>query len=110
MWDLNGHRCEREGIENVIGGFSVGEKNPAGESVIEFCVQNDVSVINTFYKHRESHKWTCYKWNGKKKGYEWLIDVWDEVLSVKGVSISRENSEVILVSREWGVMHRKIED
>lgn len=50
------HRQDRRGIEHVIGTYGGGDKNLAGESVIEFCVQHHLSVMNTFYDHRESHK------------------------------------------------------
>src|SRR5678815_2968938 len=36
----------------------------------DFCIQNDMSVMNTFYNHRDSHKWTWYRWNGEGRGYE----------------------------------------
>jgi len=27
-------------------------------------VENRLSVMNTFYKHTEEHKWTWFRWNG----------------------------------------------
>ena len=62
MGDMNGHVGQnRQGLESVIGAFSVGGRNSAGEGIIYFCVQNGMSVMNTFYNHRESHKWTWYR-------------------------------------------------
>ena len=71
MGDLNGHvGQDRRGIENVIGAHSIGDRNAAGDSVVDFCVQNNMSIMNTFYKHRESHKWTWYRWSNDRWRYE----------------------------------------
>ena len=60
--DFNGHiGSERDGVESVIGAFSVGNKNREGERILDFCILNDLAVMNTFYKHHEQHKWTWYR-------------------------------------------------
>lgn len=70
MGDLNGHvGVQRRGVENVIGAFSVGERNRAGDRVIDFCLQNGLAVMNTWYNHRESHKWTWYRWSREREIY-----------------------------------------
>ena len=62
--DLNGHVGEdRAGIDNILGAFSIGNRSREGENIIDFCVQNQMSIMNTFYKHRESQNWTWYRWN-----------------------------------------------
>ena len=61
MGDWNGHiGVEREGIEGVIGAFSIGNRNTEGGRIIEFCTTNILAIMNTFYKHQASHKWTWY--------------------------------------------------
>ena len=40
-----------------------------GERLLDFCNQNSLSVMNTFYKHKESHKWTWYRWNSALNNY-----------------------------------------
>ena len=70
MGDLNGHvGQDRTGIENIIGSFSVGERNREGESIVNFCLQNNMSVMNTFYKHEENKKWAWYRWNSTVGAY-----------------------------------------
>ena len=70
MGDWNGHvGVERVGIERVIGAFSAGTKNAEGERVIDFCVANHLTIMNTFYKHQESHKWTWYRYNRERGAY-----------------------------------------
>ena len=68
--DMNGHvGQDRTGVENVIGDFSIGNKNPEGERIIDFCVLNGLAIMNTYYKHKESHKWTWYRWNEQQQNY-----------------------------------------
>ena len=70
MGDFNGHiGTNREGIEKVIGAFSVGDKNEDGERIIDFCVRNNLTIMNTCFKHRESHKWTWYRWDANQGKY-----------------------------------------
>ena len=106
MGDLNGHvGQDRQGIENVIGAFSVGNKNQAGERVIDFCVQNHLSVMNTFYKDRESHKWTWYRWNNDRQEYtdKSMIDlvltnnkrIFIDVKSIPSVSCDSDHRMVV---------------
>lgn len=57
LGDLNGHVGQnRTGTENVLGAFSVGDRN--GEGIIDFFIQNQLSVMNTFFKYTANHKWT----------------------------------------------------
>ena len=51
MGDLNGHVGSRT-VEGVIGNFGVGNINEEGEMLIDFCVRNNLSVMNTFFKHQ----------------------------------------------------------
>ena len=70
MGDLNGHvGSDRNGIESVIGPFNVGDRNPEGELIIDMCLTNSLSIMNTFYMHRESHKWTWYRWCREQQRY-----------------------------------------
>ena len=62
MGDLNGHVGNTE-IEDVVGHFGIGEKNMEGELIIDFCRRNNLTVMNTFFKHQESHIYTWYRYN-----------------------------------------------
>ena len=59
---------EREGILSVVGPLSVGNKNAEGMRIIDFCEKNILTIMNTFYLHRLSHKSTWYRWNVMKHG------------------------------------------
>lgn len=50
MGDWNEHvRVNKEGIEDVIRAFSIGNKNNERERIIDICVANHLSIMNTFY-------------------------------------------------------------
>lgn len=54
MGDFNGHvGTEQKGKGCIIGPFSVGDRNPPGKFIIEFCASNSLSVMNTFFMHAE---------------------------------------------------------
>ena len=70
MGDMNGHiGVDRTGIENVLGAFSIGDRNREGENLIDFCVENQMYIMNTFYNHRESKKWTRCRFNSTVGAY-----------------------------------------
>ena len=68
--DHNGHiGCVRDHVEAVVGAFSVGDRNEGRSRIIDYGLLNGLSITNTFYKHRESHKWTYYGWSSKVQQY-----------------------------------------
>ena len=68
--DWNGHvGTERDGYEDIIGPHSVGNRNPEGDRIISFALVNRLSIMNTFFRHRDSHKWTWYRWSAARQGY-----------------------------------------
>ena len=69
MGDLNGHIGSEKLLE-VIGNFGVGEINEGGEMLIDFCVRNNLSIMNTFFRHQESHQYTWYRWNSRTGTYD----------------------------------------
>ena len=70
MGDWNGHvGVNREGYEGVLGAYGIGDRNDDGRRILDFCLINDLSVMNTFYMHRESHKWTWYRWQERRAAY-----------------------------------------
>ena len=107
MRDLNGHvGLDRTGIENVLGAFSIGDRNREGESIIDFCIQNHMSIMNTFYEHQESQKWTWYRWNTVRGQYtdKSMIDLaltnnknlFRDVKSVPSVSLDSDHRLLLI--------------
>lgn len=37
--------------------------------LIDFCLRNEVSIMNVYYKHKDSHKWSWYRWNSEAGDY-----------------------------------------
>ena len=68
--DWNGHvGTDRLGVENIIGSFGVGERNAEGRRILDFCLSQNLAVMNTFFKHRDSHKWTWYRYDSGRQRY-----------------------------------------
>ncbi|XP_031358768.1 uncharacterized protein LOC116182371 [Photinus pyralis] len=59
LGDFNGRVGKRknEGAD-VIGNQGEDHKNNNGVRLINFCVDNNLIITNTFYKHKEIHKFT----------------------------------------------------
>ena len=54
--DLNGHVGREAGqYPQAHGGFGFGELNNEGQSVIDFCMANDLKIVNTCFKKQEEH-------------------------------------------------------
>ncbi|XP_068240235.1 craniofacial development protein 2-like [Palaemon carinicauda] len=54
--DENGHvGSENEVIGRLHRGHGIGERNPEGESVVDFAVSFDLAIVNTFFKKKMEH-------------------------------------------------------
>lgn len=106
MGDLNAHVGERyNGVEQVIGEWSVGDRNVEGDRLIDFATANGLSVMNTFFKHKESHKWSWYRWDNRREEYteKSMIDlilcndkrIVNDVKSIPSVSLDSDHRMVI---------------
>ena len=62
--------CSRTGYEHNLGAHGVGGKNSKGQRVLDFVKINSSAVMNTYYQHPESHKWTWYRYNYQLQSYE----------------------------------------
>ena len=68
--DFNGHvGCGRDNVETVVGAFGIGDRNEGGRRIIDYGLLNGLAIMNTFFKHRDSHKWTYYGWNSEEQQY-----------------------------------------
>lgn len=64
MGDFNARVGKRrEEVERVLGLWGEETRNMEGERLVDFCIRNDLKIMNTFFKHRESHIFTRYRWN-----------------------------------------------
>ena len=54
--DFNGHvGNSHSGFENVHGGFGFGDRNDAGNSILDFAVSYDMILVNTWFRKLVSH-------------------------------------------------------
>ncbi|XP_076949655.1 uncharacterized protein LOC143622363 [Bidens hawaiensis] len=54
--DFNGHiGKESDGFQSVHGGFGFGVRNDPGRDLLEFSVVDDLSILNSFFRKRDSH-------------------------------------------------------
>ena len=47
-----------EGFEGIHGGYGIGKRNVEGRMLLDFCVQKELCVANTWYKKRDERKVT----------------------------------------------------
>ena len=57
-------------IWTAIGHQGIGESNADCKRILDVCVWNNLAVMNTYYQHKEAHKWTWYRWNSIKRKYD----------------------------------------
>lgn len=54
--DLNGHvGCDNRGDKRWHGGFGHGDRNEAGEEILQFAKAFDLPIMNTFFKKPQKH-------------------------------------------------------
>ena len=68
--DFNGHvGCERLNYEENIGTHSIGNRNEGGQRLLDFAQVNNLKIMTAFFQHRESHKWTWYRYDQQLRNY-----------------------------------------
>lgn len=59
LGDFNGRVGKRNNDAiDVIGNHGENHRNNNGDRLIRFCIDNDLIITNTFYKHKDIHKYT----------------------------------------------------
>lgn len=59
MGDLNARIGNNtEGTEGVMGRYGETAKNRNGSQLIDFCIQNGLIIQNSFFQHKDCHKYT----------------------------------------------------
>ena len=54
LGDFNGHVGKyAKGFEGIHGGCEIGKRNVEGRMLLDFCVQKELCVVNTWYKKRD---------------------------------------------------------
>ncbi|XP_047519235.1 craniofacial development protein 2-like [Pieris napi] len=72
MGDFNGKiGKQRSGEENIIGEYTIGKRNNNGERLVNLSHENNLAILNTFFKKKPSKKWT---WKSPDGSYHNEID------------------------------------
>jgi exonuclease III len=50
--------CQEAGEKFVVGKYGYGVRNEAGQRLVDFCQEQGMKIINTFFKKRKGKKWT----------------------------------------------------
>ena len=89
----------------VLEIHSIGNRHDEGKRILDFAVINNLCIMNTFYQHRESQKWTWYRWNNQRQEYtdKSTIDLFltnqkgiiNDVKAVPSVSLDADHRLVI---------------
>ena len=59
LGDLNGWvGVKRSGVEDVVGRFGDPRVNDNGERIVDLCVEHELFVSNTWFKHKSKHLYT----------------------------------------------------
>ena len=56
--DFNAKVGSKMNGEMCVGYHGTGQRNDRGQTLVDFCEQYHLRITNTFYKRRESRKWT----------------------------------------------------
>ena len=71
--DLNGHvGSGNDVIGRVHGGHGIGERNPEGESIVDFALSFDMAIVNTFFKKKREHLIT-YRSGGRCSQIDYFL-------------------------------------
>ncbi|KAG2465922.1 CFDP2 protein, partial [Polypterus senegalus] len=70
--NFNGHVGEgNSGDKEVMGRYSVEERNEEGQRIVDFAKRMDMAVVNTYFKKREEHG--VYKSGGRCRQVDYIL-------------------------------------
>ena len=68
MGDFNAHiRTDTDTWKSVMGRHEVPGLNENGRYLLQLCCSNGLRIMNTFFQHRDVHKYTWYRRNMDQK-------------------------------------------
>lgn len=68
MGDFNAKIGNRiDGEEIFVGPFCSGKRSRNGEKLIQLACENNLKIMNSFYKNRKSNRWTWHSPDGRIK-------------------------------------------
>ena len=71
--DLNGHvGANRDGYAEVMGPYGYGEVNREGEAVLQFCKNQNLRILNTYFK-KDKNKTVTYVSGGAETQIDFVL-------------------------------------
>ena len=67
MGDWNARVGTQQIGEDLIGKFGYGDRNARGDQLMEFCLENELHVCDSFFKKRRNLLWSYRSDNGQRK-------------------------------------------
>ena len=112
MGDFNAHvGTDTDTWKGVIGKHGVTGLNENGRYLLQLCCSNGLRIMNTFFQHREVHKYTWYRPSMDQKSLiDFCIvssDLFSDVLDVRvkrGAELSTDHHLVVCslrLSKPW---------
>ena len=103
MEDFNAHvGTDTDTWKGVIGKHAVTGLNENGRFLLQLCCSNGLRIINTFFQHREAHKYTWYRPSMDQQSlvdfYIVSSDLFSDVLDVRvkrGAELSTDHHLVV---------------
>lgn len=87
--DMNGRVGRKETYTGVIGKHGEETKNNNGTRLIEYCLSNNLIVTNTFYQHKDIHKFTRRGPNNELSIIDYILVEKDNKKEIKDVRARR---------------------
>ena len=107
MGDFNAHvGTDNKTKKGVIGRQGDSDINRNGRILLQFCATNRLSIMNTFFRHKEIHKYTRYEDSvGQRSIIDFCnvsVDLFSSVVDVRvkrGAKLSTDHHLVVCILR-----------
>ena len=93
---------------NVIGKEGEIAETENGEKLIEFCIRNKLKIANTFFKHKDIHKWTrVAETRGERSIIDYIIVTNSLFYSTHDVRVMRGAEIYFLVVAKMNILPKQ---
>lgn len=67
LGDFNAKVGKSSEVERAVGKFGLGQRNERGDRLLEFCIQQNLAITNTLFKHHPRRQFTWRSPDGRTK-------------------------------------------
>ena len=83
-------------VANIVGTNGEATLNSNGRKLIDFCTFNNLKIMNTFFKHKEIHKFT-WEARGHKSIIDYFITNMKTSKVIQNIRVYRSNELVTII-------------